>query len=72
MKITSETAEHMIQFLTFSLSRIFRVDADSDELYNMVDELFNQYCDLLHIDHIEQFVDLDEALQILFADSEEE
>lgn len=72
MKITSETAEHMIQFLTFSLSRIFRVDADSDELYNKVDELFNQYCDLLHIDHIEQFVDLDEALQILFADSEEE
>lgn len=69
MTIKFETAEHMVQILTFALNRM--TDGTEYEIHDLVDEFFNQYCDLMGIDDIDDPDSLEDILTIFFADTEE-
>ena len=69
MTIKFETAEHMVQLLTFTLSHM--TDYTEDEIHDFVDEYFNQYCDLMGIDDIEDPETIEDVLAIFFADTDE-
>ena len=69
MKISYETATHMMQIITFTLARMTDFDVTTPEMQEIIDKLFNQYCDLMHINDIEPPTHTDSQLSIFFAEN---
>lgn len=70
MTIQYETAEHMVQLLTYALTKMNGLRMDDERLHDNVDKLFTEYCDLMRIDGIEEPDDLEAVMRIFFADTE--